>query len=465
MDPTNLIDRVENNLQSRQLAKPNEKMLVAVSGGLDSAVLLHLLHQLSHRHGWRLVAAHFNHQLRGKQSHLDQRLAEDSAKALRLSIVVGSANVKAFAVKNKVSIEMAARRLRHEFLARTARRRRIRCVALAHHADDQVELLFLRLLRGAGGEGLGGMKWLAPSPANPKVQLIRPLLDVSRSDLEQFARMERIPFREDETNRQLDFERNRIRHELLPHFRKHARGEMDKALLRSMKIISDESDFVGEAARAWLARKTTAGFAQLHLAVQRRVLHAQLLDRGLVPDFALIEHLRTSGHAPISIAHGRTVWRDTEGFIHEKRRAENAFATREISMALKGRSGSCSFDRCKISWRIRKHSGRVSIPRRAKPGREYFDAEKVGDRALLRHWWPGDRFQPIGLGRPIKLQDWFVNQKMPRPWRHELVLAATETGEIFWVEGLRIAENFKLNPETKLVLEWRWTRPTRRTVG
>ena len=89
---------------------------------------------------------------------------------------------------------------------------------------------------------------------------------------------------------------------------------------------------------------------------------------------------------------------------------------------------------------------------------EYFDADKVGSRVLVRHWRPGDRFQPIGLGAQVKLQDLFTNEKIPRPVRHQLVVATTASGDLFWVEGLRIAERFKLDKQTLRRLKWQWLR-------
>jgi len=162
---TDLLQRVEENIQNRRLLERGQTILVAVSGGLDSMALLHSLHKLSSRHQWKLTIAHFNHQLRGRSSDADEKLVRKTAAAMRLPFVAGRANVKEFAQQSKTSVEMAARKLRHDFFARVARERKIRVVALAHHADDQVELFFLRILRGAGGEGLAGMKNHARSSA------------------------------------------------------------------------------------------------------------------------------------------------------------------------------------------------------------------------------------------------------------------------------------------------------------
>ena len=192
---TDLLQRVEQNIQTRRLLKRGQAVLVTVSGGLDSMTLLQILYVLSARHRWKLTVAHFNHQLRGRSSDADEQLVRKTAAGLKLPLVAARAKVREYADKSKLSIEMAARKLRHEFYARVARERKLSVVALAHHADDQVELFFLRALRGAGGEGLAGMKWCSRSPVNGKVMLIRPLLDMTKSELRGFAREKMLGFR------------------------------------------------------------------------------------------------------------------------------------------------------------------------------------------------------------------------------------------------------------------------------
>ena len=137
---TGLLQRVEQNISNRQLLKRGRPVLVAVSGGLDSMALLHALNAPAKKSRWKITVAHFNHQLRGRSSDADEKLVRKIAAAMKLPVVVGRADVKSFARKSKLSIEMAARKLRHKFFARAARERKIKTIALAHHADDQVEL-------------------------------------------------------------------------------------------------------------------------------------------------------------------------------------------------------------------------------------------------------------------------------------------------------------------------------------
>jgi tRNA(Ile)-lysidine synthase len=451
---TDLLQLVKENIQSRKLFKRGQKIMVAVSGGLDSMVLLHALEKLSSRHKWKIAVAHFNHQLRGRASDSDEKLVRKTASAMKLPVIVGRADVKGFARKSKLSIEMAARKLRHEFFARVARARKIQTVALAHHADDQVELFFLRLLRGAGGEGLAGMKWQSPSPADKRISLVRPLLDCSKGELAEFARENKINFRDDATNFSPDFLRNRIRNELLPLLRKDYQPGLSKTVLRLMEIVGAESEFVGAAAKQWLTGRKPA-FEKLQVAVQRWVLQSQLEHLNVAADFALVERLRKPDGKFVSVGSGLSVSRDGNGGLKLREQRAAEFDTNELLVNLSGRAGGVSFNGVKFSWSF--GSGLRGRAFR-KIRREFFDAGKIGNEIILRHWRAGDRFQPIGLKSPVKLQDLFTNAKIPRERRCELIVATTAAGEIFWIESLRISENFKLTPQTKGFLIWNWRR-------
>lgn len=485
-----LIRRVEQNIQQRRLFKAGQGILVAVSGGLDSMVLLHLLHSLASKTRWQLAVAHLNHRLRGRSADLDEALVRRTARQLGLRFASGKADVRRMAREQRLSLEMAARLARHQFLAQTARRLGLKSIALAHHADDQVELFFIRLLRGSGGEGLGGMKWQGPSPAHSRAQLTRPLLNVSKQDLKRYARLHNLKFREDATNRSLDILRNRIRHELLPLLRSRYQPGLDKTILRASEIIGTEAEFVSDAARTWLRRKSASAqrqpFDQLAIAVQRRVIQMQLAELEIEPEFELVERLRLTPNSPVSVSPGSRqapsekkharkssphllrgggeedaalppqVLRSEDGrvrLIAKDRVGFNRGAARRV---LTGRSGSLDFEGLRVDWRQINRAGASRA--RGRLGCEWFDRGAVGRVITLRHWVEGDRFQPIGMTKSVKLQDLFTNMKIPRDQRHQLVVAEAENGRIYWVEGLRISEQFKLKTGTNRRLEWRWKR-------
>ena len=491
---SHLLEHAAQSIRTRSLLRRGQSVLVAVSGGLDSMVLLEVLRELSKANGWRLAIAHLNHQLRGRSSDADERLVRRVAREFRLPAVIERADVRRLAATAKVSLEMAARQARHDFLARTAARLRTPTIALAHHADDQLELFFLRLLRGSGGEGLAGMKWRSPSPSLPKLELVRPFLDLAKSALRRYAAEKGLPFREDATNAMLDIQRNRIRHELLPLLRAHYQPGLDKTLLRVMEIGAAQTEFVNETALAWLkelrsanvtaqagvppsqAGKRTPGFLrslaspfhQLPVAVQRRALQLQLLSLGIVGGFDLIEELRMNSGRPVNVSLGGThavsapvaeprwVARNGRGVVCLASPGRMPFKSGAQLVDLEGRSGEIGFGGARITWRRLRGGSR---PARSQTGREFFDADRIGARIMLRHWQPGDRFQPIGMAVPVKLQDLFANQKTLRHRRRELLVAATVDGRVFWVEGLRISEQFKLTRGTTSRLQWCWKRP------
>jgi len=451
-----LLNEVDRVIRSHGLLRRGQSVLVAVSGGLDSMVLLHLLGCLAEENRWRLTVAHLNHGLRGRSSDADERLVIRTAREMNLPVVTGRVDVEQEARNGRISIEMAAREVRHRFFARAAMERRIRTVALAHHQDDQVELFFLRLLRGSSTEGVGGMKWRSPSPASGRVQLVRPLLGCSRSDLMSYARAHRIRHREDASNATIDFQRNRIRHELLPLLQRF-QPALNRVITRFMEVCASDADYVGTAAEQWLA--ASAGeFDRLHAAVQRRCIQRQLIRLGVEPAFDRIETLRTKPGQAVMVRPELTLRRGKDGRL-EKVKTEAggpAPGADRLKVALTGRSGRCRFAGAEIRWRI--STSRGGAPPRRRTGREVFDADAVGSPIVLRHWQPGDRIQPIGMNRAVKLQDLFTNEKVPRERRRSLIVAATSAGDVVWVENMRISEQYKVKPATVRRLHWHWKR-------
>lgn len=459
---SDLLPEFQRLLAERHLLKSRERVLLAVSGGVDSMVLLDLFRRAYEKFPKRLVVAHFNHRLRGASSSADERFVRRVAEDCGLNCVTSGCAVKDFARTQKLSVEMAARQLRHEFLAATARRLSIRSVVLAHHADDQVELFFLRLLRGASPAGLAGMKWCAASPADARVRLVRPLLGFGKAQLAAYARERGVAFREDATNREPEFLRNRIRGELLPLLRRHYQPGLNDVVLRVMGLLGAETELVQLAAAKWRAGGG-GPFEQLPVAVQRSLLERELVNVSAVPEFGLIEQLRLRPHLPVTIAPGEGIERDDQGRLHRRKLVAHAFRGDEVVVDLELKSsaklGDVGLDWEVVSPAAARRALRTAARRTGAGRGEFFDADKIGRRIVLRHWRAGDVFHPIGMSGPVKLQDWFVNRKVPRARRHELVVAVATNGKIFWVEGQRISEAFKLDNTTTRSLKWCWSPP------
>jgi tRNA(Ile)-lysidine synthase len=270
------------------------RYLIGVSGGRDSVALLHALVDLGYKN---LIVCHLNHQLRGRSSDADAKFVEKLAAKYDVDLALGSTNVRALAARKKMSIETAAREARYKFFAQVAKRRRCRTIFLAHHADDLVETFLINLFRGSGNAGLAGMRVVATRRVDDvDLTVVRPLLDVWRTDIEKYVKRHRLKFREDASNKSLAPLRNRIRHRVIPQIEKQFGRKVRESVRRVATISAAEEDFFELLLPAKLMKVPELAVNQMRalpLAIQRRTLHEWLRARK-IPNlsFDLIERVR-----------------------------------------------------------------------------------------------------------------------------------------------------------------------------
>ena len=279
----------------------DRRYLIGVSGGRDSVVLLDWLVSLGYRH---LIVCHFEHGLRGRAGKGDARFVERLAQGQRLEFELGSAQIRALAEQRKQSIETTARQERLAFFAQVGKRRRCPRIFLAHQADDQVETFLLNLFRGAAGRGLGAMR---PHSRFGELEIVRPLLAVWRSEIDEYAAQHRLKYRDDATNEELKARRNRVRHKIIPWLENECGRNIRNTIWRAATVLAEEEDFLEALTPAGLTKSKELNVAQLRslpLALQRRALRQWLALR-CVPDlgFTVIEEVRglLAGGAPAKI--------------------------------------------------------------------------------------------------------------------------------------------------------------------
>ena len=270
---------------------PGECYLVGVSGGRDSVALLDMLLNRGYKN---LIICHLDHCLRGRASDADARFVKRLAAKHRLDAEIGSADVRRLSQAKKLSLETAAREARYSFFAKTATRRRCRTIFLGHHADDLVETFLLNLFRGAGASGLAGMRELTSHQiGNVDLAVVRPLLQVWRSEIDQYVKNHRLKFREDASNRDLTPMRNRLRRRVIPYLERTMGRNIRQNIWRTARILQEEESFFGDLIPDRLTTLAVKPLRAMSVALQRRTLH-QWLRAANVSNvgFDLVERVR-----------------------------------------------------------------------------------------------------------------------------------------------------------------------------
>jgi len=421
-------DSIQSALTRHSLIPAGAKVVVGVSGGADSVALARAFHAL----GISFTAAHLNHQLRGAESDKD----EEFVRNLGFPVVVKSVDVRELAAESGQSLEMAARQARHNFFAEFGEDT---VIALAHHADDQAETFLLKLARGAGTEGLGGMAF---AQMIGSLRLIRPMLNIPRSDILQWLKENQVVWREDASNSDESFLRNRVRHTVLPMLERELNPNIRETILRTMDIFRAENEWMeGLEIGNW---KLETG---VPLAVRRRGLRKWLFEQGVESvGFDAVEKIlelmdRGEGTTVFELnAQQRVV------VEYGEPRLERAGRQKSLPHKLVIERGT--------GWRkdLGNDAGRL-------PAEASVDAEMVGDAPIVvRSFEPGDRMEPWGMAGSRKLQDIFTDQKIPRAQRSSIPVVVCR-GEIIWIPGYRIARSWAVKSRNDAAVHLKIIRP------
>ncbi len=271
--------RLSDFLQKLNLAvaahSPRKKFLIGVSGGRDSLVLLHALSAL---HYQKLVVCHLNHGLRGKEGMADATLVRRQARFLGLPFETERVSASQAARETGQSVELAARELRIAFFSQCARRHRCPRLFLAHHAGDQIETCLFNFLRGSGAAGIAGIK---PLSQIGSLQILRPLLSLSRQEITAYAEENQLPWREDASNAETVYTRNRLRHEVLPAVERVMGPAFPAAILRAAEILREEDAWMESQIPPVPSRLSTPNLLGMPLALRRRLVRRWLIHHGI----------------------------------------------------------------------------------------------------------------------------------------------------------------------------------------
>jgi tRNA(Ile)-lysidine synthase len=444
-----MLQEFKTYIVDHNLFDPNDRILLAVSGGIDSVVMS----ELFHRAGYNFGIAHCNFGLRGNESDTDETFVEKLAKNYRVPF-----NTKRFlttkVTKEKgISIQMAARELRYQWFEEIRLKEKYTCIATAHHLDDQVETFFINLLRSTGIAGFHG---ILPKQGN----IIRPMLFSCRKDILAFCRKNKLTFREDSSNIETKYLRNKIRHEIIPVFR-----ELNPAFpqlltetilrLRETEVIFRKSI---EATRKKIIRKDKNG---IHIRIKelKKLTPVTIFAFEILSPYGFHEDvIRDMLHSPDDSS-GKIFYSPTHRLIKNRE---------DLILDLLPDKNKSGLINAEIS--IPEHKKEIRKPlhlsfTKKETGKKFvidpskdvanLDLRKIVFPLILRRWKKGDSFYPLGMNKKKKLSDYFIDSKFSIPEKENTWLLCTGS-HIIWIVGHRIDHRFRVTSQTKELLIVRW---------
>lgn len=460
--------KVDKAIRANGIFASGDRIVVAVSGGPDSVALFRCLVALRAGWNWDLCIGHVDHGLRGAESEADAKFVEALAEKFGVPVMVCRLHLnKQDAKLKKQSLQEYVRTIRYHALEKMVYDWEATKLALGHTADDQAETVLMWMLRGCGTGGLAGI----PPKRGPRV--VRPLLDIQRSEILGYLKERQEEFRLDSTNRQPVYLRNRIRQDLIPHLKKYSQGIVG-VLTRQAHILRDDHAFLEELADEAFQRTCVSdstgerqfdrlALLRVPLPIRRRVVRQSLQQVGgnaQSPRFAIVERVLDRlerGQSGWTIeCNGLLVGREYDRLVfrHSEKRnppsipAMDLSSMRVMPLPIPG----------EVVWF--PTGQRMTVSMRAGVVTDghvhsleiHLDAATFTPELTLRSWVPGDIFCPKGFGgRQKKLQDFFSDMKLPRSQRARVPLLVAPEG-ILWVGGLRADERFQVSPSTTSVV-------------
>lgn len=421
-----IILKVINTIEKHSLINKEDKILAGLSGGADSVCLIHILKTLSEMYNMKVYAAHINHNMR-KTADRDMNYSVELCERLGIECFVKSADVILFAKENKISSELAGRKIRYDFFDEICRNHNINKIATAHNMNDRAETIFMNFIRGSGLGGLCGIPYA-------RGNIIRPVMDLTRGEIEEYCRDSGLDFMTDETNLETVYTRNKLRLDVIPYIQKNINKNFIRRIVENSDIIMQENDFIQGIAEDIFEKafKISSGVYSLdiskltgcHTAVLRRVMSiyfgkiyntAHNMEHKFID--AAIFLMRGESGKSIDLPQN-IVLKNEYGILSAEKRAEKY---------------------SKENYKIIKEYNVLS----EKPSKNsIFIKTEFADNLSVRFKKDGDYFYPYGMEGRKKLKKFFSDMKIPKQMRENIPLIVSEMDEIIWVAGIRADRRF-----------------------
>lgn len=460
-----LVERTEKYMFNELNAHSDSTILLTVSGGVDSMVMLDILAYISLKHNLLLHVAHCNHHLRGNDSMEDEKLVRRAAANYGFHFHHTSLKVEEFATRHKLSIEQAARTLRYQFFERMAKTAQAELVATAHTADDCAETFLLNLLRGTGLTGLAGIP--ARRELTKKIHIIRPLLMLTKSELYNYANVRGLHWREDVSNTSLLYTRNKVRLQLLPSLKEQFSPAVVEILNRTARLLHGADELITEKADAMMPKllrsidKSTFALSIPYFDSVNDFMKGEILQKILLEKYQSLPVSMHTIDRIIALTQSQigAVCEITSAVSALRERTEIVFQRNEVQEEIDYLIGKISELKTESFHLILKEIPRKEVQFSENPNIEFFDADLLPLWLTFRNWQNGDRIQPLGMNGTMTVGNFLTNEKVSLiDKKKSLVLCAGN--EVVWLCSRRASDKFKVTASTKRVIRLEFTPKT-----
>lgn len=458
---------VINFIKSKALLKDGDRVIAAVSGGADSVALLEILHRIKQEKTFdiELLCVHINHCLRGESADRDENFVKELAEQTGVAFISKSVNVTEFAESEKLSIETAARKLRIRSLLEAAENNNCNIIAAGHHKDDNAETILQRLERGTGLRGLTGI-W-EKRKADNNIDIIRPLLGVKRKEIVNYLEYKKLKWCRDHTNSDITYNRNFIRHLLIPRIEEDFKGDLTEKLTRlgqGCKKLYAKTN--AAAKKRWEKQAVKKGnrvminisaFCNCNPEIPAELSRIAIHKLGGGEQGLKQQHYKQIMHLAeketgkmVNLPCRITVYRDYENIIFTRQKSGEKAVPDDKVIELKI-PGVTNFGEFSIKTEIIS-GGLDRIKNKKSENVEYFDFDKLKLPITARKRKKGDRFVPLGYKTPQKVSKFLTNQKISRTIRGKILMIC-DKNRIIWVCPVRISEKTRADKNTKRLLK------------
>ncbi|PAB57624.1 tRNA lysidine(34) synthetase TilS [Anaeromicrobium sediminis] len=452
-----MLEKFLQTIEEYNLIEVNEKIVVGVSGGPDSISLLHLLFTIKEKYNIQIYGVHLNHKYRGKEADEDAQYVHEFCTKLKIPCYVYSENVEEYSKKKGRSFEEGGRELRYKYFYEVLRKVGAKKIAVAQNLDDQAETMLMRFMRGSGIEGLCAMDY-------KRDEIIRPILNIRRKEIEKYCERHGLNPRIDKTNLESIYTRNRIRLELIPYISEHFNRNIKETLFRTSELIREDKKFLDECVKESYNRviKEEVGkviidrleFNKCHKAIQRRIIRECILyicsdlkniEKKHVEELIKFIGMARSGSTIDLPKNLISLVKYEKVVIKKRENSKNKDFLYPVEIGKKiyieELNGYIYGEIVSMDEYNSSNNGKYNM---------YFDFNETKE-LFIRNRRNGDKFKPLGLNGTKKLKDYFIDEKIPKDERSEIPILVSDD-EILWVVGYRRSSLGKVKKNSERIL-------------